>query len=137
MENEYYDETGKFFTDEEREGRIKREYVKLKKIIKSLTPEKKVLVDNLIKNIAFCIVELEELSELIKRDGFFETYRNGENQYGLKKSIAQDIMLQTGKLYSTYLGRLEIYLPDETDDGDDFNKFKKKQKERLAEYENG
>jgi len=77
----------------------------------------------LIDNIAFCIVQLEELRELIKRDGYYEVYRNGQNQAGLKKSIASDLIIQVGKNYSMYLKQFREMLPGGIADGDPFEKW--------------
>lgn len=121
-------ENGKFFTDEERDEKIKKEFRKLKKIIKNLDKDKKNVAMPLIENIAFCIVQLEELRAIVKRDGYFEKYQNGANQHGFKKSVASDMINQVGKTYSTLLGRLKDFLPMNGDGGDLIALFEKKYK---------
>ena len=44
-------------------------------------------------------VVLEETSELIKRDGVVEEYKNGENQYGRKKSSAVEVYTKFSSEY--------------------------------------
>lgn len=49
------------------------------------------LTSGLIDLAATQKVVLDETAELIKRDGVVEEYRNGENQYGRKKSSAVEV----------------------------------------------
>ena len=121
-------DNGKFFTDEERELKITKEFRKLKKIIKHLDKDKKNIAMPLIENIAFCIIQLEELRAIVKRDGYFERYQNGANQHGFKKSVASDMINQVGKTYTTLLGRLKDFLPMTGDSGDLIALFEKKYK---------
>jgi len=121
--NEILVEDGKFFTDEERVTKIKREKNKLKRLIKELPIDTKILSLPLIDNIAFSVVQLEELRELIKRDGYYEIYTNGKNQQGLKKSIASDLIISVGKNYNMYLKQFREMLPGGVADGDPFEKW--------------
>lgn len=116
-------EIGKFYDDLLREEKIKIEIRKLNKVIKNLPKEKKILCKPLIDNIAFNVIQTEELRELIKRDGYYETYQNGENQTGIKKSVASDLLVQIQKNYSMLLGRLEEIIPDGTSGGDALEQF--------------
>ena len=45
----------------------------------------------LIDNIAFMSLELEKLRREIEENGVTEEYKNGENQFGRKKSAAADV----------------------------------------------
>lgn len=121
-------DTGKFFTDEDRELKITKEFRKLKKIIKHLDKDKKNIAIPLIENIAFCIIQLEELRAIVKRDGYFERYQNGANQSGMKKSVASDMIIQVGKNYATLLGRLKDFLPMSEGNGDMIAIFERKYK---------
>src|SRR5690554_284002 len=102
----------KFYTEEEREKKIKKELRKLKKLIKELDENKKQLCRTLIENIAYTSVQLEELKEMIKRDGYFDFYQNGKNQWGTKQSVASGLYLNVGKLYNTYLKQFREILPE-------------------------
>ena len=114
---------GKFFEDFMRDEKILKEKRKLNKTIRTLSKDKKILCAPLIDNIAFSVVQMEELRELIKRDGYYETYQNGENQKGLKKSIAADLIIQVGKNYSMFLGRLREIIPEGSVGGDALEQY--------------
>ncbi len=116
---------GKFFTDDEREERINKYFKHLKKITKDVDKERKSVIIPLLENIAFCIVQLEELRAYIKQNGYFEYYQNGDNQFGYKKSIATDLISQVSKNYSTFLGRLKEYIPDANLKDDELDKFQR------------
>ncbi|MCU7522513.1 MAG: hypothetical protein HF308_15325 [Ignavibacteria bacterium] len=128
MDDEKDEIVGKFFDDLTRTKKINREKRKLNSIIKQLDEDTKKICGPLIDNIAFAIVQLEELRELIKRDGYYETYFNGENQKGLKKSIAADLQIQVGKNYSMFLKQLREILPPGTAGGDELDKWKAQNK---------
>lgn len=66
---------------------IKRE----KKRLESFFGENEDLASGLIDIAATQRVVIEETAELIKRDGVIEEYKNGENQYGRKKSSAVEV----------------------------------------------
>ena len=70
----------------QKDKRIKKEMLKLKKLFKEIGSETMETVLSLIKNAAFMIVTLEDLQERINEDGPISTYKNGENQFGTKKS---------------------------------------------------
>jgi len=53
--------------------------------------EKDDIASGLIDLAATQRIILEETGELIKRDGVVEEYKNGENQYGRKKSSAVEV----------------------------------------------
>ena len=69
-----------------REGLIKKEVRRLTKILKDVDKNKKETVKRLIENAAFMAVTLDELQEEINKNGVVSEYKNGENQYGTKKS---------------------------------------------------
>lgn len=69
-----------------REGLIKKEARRLTKILKDVDKNKKETVKRLIENAAFMAVTLDELQEEINKNGVVSEYKNGENQYGTKKS---------------------------------------------------
>lgn len=119
-------EVGKFYDDDKRKRRVRQELRKLQKIIKTLDEDKKTLCGPLIENIAFSVVQMEELRLLIARDGYYEEYQNGKNQKGIKKSVASDLMIQVGKNYSMYLQRFKDFLPPGAANGDSLTEWNKK-----------
>ncbi|MDP3385587.1 MAG: hypothetical protein Q8S24_00020 [Eubacteriales bacterium] len=87
--------------------RLKKELLKLKKIFKEIEPDRKNLVDRLLENAAFMQVLLMDLQEDININGYREEYKNGENQFGYKRSIAADLYQVTIKNYSSVIRQLE------------------------------
>ena len=61
----------------------------------------------------------------IKTNGYKEEYRNGENQYGFKRSIAADLYQVTVKNYSNAIKQLSDLLPKSngTEESDGFFEF--------------
>lgn len=69
--------------------RIKNEVAKMKRAFSDLDNEKKKdIVNNLIDNMAFMTVTLQDLQKIINESGCVEEYQNGENQRGFKESTA-------------------------------------------------
>ena len=62
-----------------------------KKRLMAFFGENDDLASGLIDQAATQKAILDETSELIKRDGVVEEYKNGENQYGRKKSSAVEV----------------------------------------------
>lgn len=56
-------------------------------------------------------VLLIDLQEDINENGYREEYKNGENQYGYKRSIAADLYQVTIKNYSSIIRQLEKMMP--------------------------
>jgi len=116
----------RIFTDEERNKKILKEKKKLSIITKDMSPEQKIVTGPLIDNIAFCVVQLEEVKEMLNRDGFYERYKNGKNQYGNKESITSKQFINLGKLHTVLLNRLKDFIPDGSHGKDELEKFQKK-----------
>ena len=118
----------KIFTDEDKAKKIKEEVKKLSSIMKELSAAQQVVCYPLIENIAFCVVHLEELRLMLLRDGFYERYKNGKNQYGNHETQASKQYAAVGKLYTNYLKKLKEYLPLGLSVKDELESFKKKHK---------
>lgn len=67
-------------------------------------------------------IELEDLQEIIARNGTSEDYQNGSNQYGRKASADLQAYNSLVKSYNTVNSRLEAMLPPE-EEVDDLDKF--------------
>ena len=102
--------TKKFLSNEEK---IKREVNRLKKIFKDLDKNMLATVLPLIQNAAFMSVTLDELQEAINRDGCVSEYKNGENQYGMKKSPEVEIHIAMTKNYTVVIKQLAELVPPE------------------------
>lgn len=94
-----------------KEQRIKSEKTRLKGIFKDLDENKKKLVTPLIEKAAFMGVELDDLQETIGQDGWTSEYKNGENQYGTKKSPEAETYIALSKNYAAVIKQLTELVP--------------------------
>jgi len=113
------------FTDKQRKTKIKKEQKRLEEILKNIDTSKKKTVEKLIDDAAFMAVTLEETRQIIARDGVIETYQNGENQKGVKKSSAVEVYDKMLNTYSKVIKQLcdliperVIFEPDENPEDD-------------------
>lgn len=91
----------------------KKELNKLKKIVKSMPPERRKLAEGLVDDAAFMVDQLSILKDEIRENGCSEEYQHGANQSGLKQSVAMTTYLQLQKSYSVTIRALEGFLPKE------------------------
>ncbi len=110
--------TKRVYTKEER---IEKEKRRLKGIFKDLEEGKKKLVTPLIEKAGFMSVELDELQATIEQDGWTSEYKNGENQYGTKRSPEADTYIALSKNYAAIIKQLVELVPAQ-----------KRQKSKLA-----
>jgi len=94
-----------------KENRIKDEKKRLKEIFAELEENKRNLVTPLIEKAAFMSVELDDLQEIIEQDGWTSEYKNGENQYGTKKSPEADTYIALSKNYAAVIKQLTDLVP--------------------------
>ena len=94
-----------------KEQRIKSENTRLKGVFKDLDENKKKIVVPLIQKAAFMHVELEELQKVIEEEGCVCEYKNGENQYGTKKSPEVDVYNTMIKNYTAIIKTLAELAP--------------------------
>ena len=105
--------------NEEREKRIRAERNRLNKILVAtkqkdgLEPTPKIkAAKGLIDNAAFMTIHLQDLQAELNEHGCVEEYRNGETQYGMKKSAAADIYTTMYKNYIATIKQLAELAPD-------------------------
>ena len=105
--------------NEEREKRIRAERNRLNKILGAtkqkdgLEPTTKIkAAKGLIDNAAFMTIHLQDLQAELNEHGCVEEYRNGETQYGMKKSAAADIYTTMYKNYIATIKQLAELAPD-------------------------
>ncbi len=101
-----------FYTEEERNKAIKREYRRLKKISKVLNDDNKIVLDRLFREAAFMAVTLEEARLMIAREGILEEYQNGANQWGRKKSSFVEVYDKMANTYSKIIKQICDALPE-------------------------
>lgn len=94
-----------------KEQRIKSEKTRLKGIFKELDENKRKLVTPLIEKAAFMSIELDDLQETIEQEGWTSEYKNGENQYGTKKSPEAETYIALSKNYAAVIKQLTELVP--------------------------
>lgn len=106
------------------DARIKKEKLRLSAIFKLLPDDAKKTTEKLIDNAAFMAVTLEGLQEYINEHGCTETYQNGANQSGKKKSSEVEVYNTMIKNYKavidTLLGLIGKQSGEPDDDFEDF-----------------
>ena len=97
-----------------KEQRIKKEFNRIKRIFKNIPKTKMDTVLSLIRNAAFMTITLEDLQETINREGAVSEYKNGENQFGTKKSPEVEIYNTMVKNLASIIKQLTDLLPPGT-----------------------
>lgn len=100
------------YSDKQRKTKINKEQKRLEEIFKNIDTSKKKIVEKLIEDAAFMSVTLEETRQIIARDGVIETYQNGENQKGVKKSSAVEVYDKMVNTYSRVVKQLCDLIPE-------------------------
>ncbi|MDE6182050.1 MAG: hypothetical protein K2F59_02440 [Eubacteriales bacterium] len=91
---------------------MRSELEKFNKIFENIEENKRYIVQNLIENAVFMAVELKKLQKIIRKNGCTETYQNGNNQYGKKKSSEVEVYNSMIKNYSSVIKQLTDLLPN-------------------------
>lgn len=119
------DEATRILIKLEKDARIKKEMLKLKRLFKDMEKSTMDTVLSLIKNAAFMSITLEDLQETINIEGAIAKYQNGENQWGTKKSPEVDIYNTMIKNHMAIIRQLSDLLPKAANvgAGDDFEEF--------------
>ena len=98
----------------DKDKEIKKRVSVFNKIFAEIPEDKQTMVEDLIVNAAFMGVSLKELQEMINKNGMVSEYKNGENQYGTKKSPEVEVYATMIKNYSGIMKQLLDVLPDTT-----------------------
>ena len=110
---EHIAEDDKIERQKAKDKRIKLEVARLKRIFKCLDKNKFATVQSLIKIAAFMAVTLDDLQEIINRDGFTQEYKNGANQFGIKQSAEVEMHIAMTRNQSTIIKQLADLAPAE------------------------
>lgn len=95
------------------------EFKNILKVVKDLPPAKQELVQKLLSKAVFMEVELEKLQKIITEKGWTETYQNGANQHGIKKSTEGDVYNTMIKNYTTVIAKLNDIVKEDTQQASD------------------
>ena len=99
-------------TEQPKEQKVNAEKRRLRSIFKELEENKRKLVTPIIEKAAFMSVELDALQEIIEQDGWTSEYKNGENQYGTKRSPEADTYIALSKNYAAVIKQLVDIVPE-------------------------
>ena len=91
--------------------RIKKEKERLLAIFLDLDPNKLKVCATLIDRAAFITVSLEDLELELNEKGWTETYTNGRNQEGVKKSAAAEAHISLTKNLNAIIKQLLELVP--------------------------
>ena len=108
--------TNKFqqiYTKDERIGLIHKNKLEIKQALKCVDKDTLKLYEKVIDEAAQYATSLSEINAIIARDGFVDSYQNGENQYGTKKSVAAELKPKYTQTYQTLIKQLSELLPTE------------------------
>lgn len=110
---------------EDKKKKIKQQRNKLSKIFKQLDKDTFSLVKNLINEVAFMSVTLEENRQHIEEYGVKELYMNGKGQFGYKESVESKNYNAMIKNYTNVVKQLVDFLPkgEKKNAGEELLKF--------------
>ena len=108
-----------------KEERIKKEFQGIRRNLSAMAPKVKKFNEPLMQRAAFMRITLEDLEEPINREGPVSEYKNGENQWGTKKSPEVEVYNIMAKNYAAVIKQLLSSIPDSEDKPkvDEFDKF--------------
>lgn len=80
---------------------------------KKMDEDKLNIALDIIKDVAYMTIKTAQLKQEIEEQGMVETYQNGANQFGRKKSAAFDAYIQLTKQKSALIKQLTDLLPEQ------------------------
>lgn len=96
-----------------KKDKIKKEKNRLNKLFKEIDKTTRTLVQNLIEEVAFMSITLEENRKHLEENGVKELYMNGKGQFGYKESVESKNYNVMFKNYSNAVKQLVDLLPKE------------------------
>ena len=85
---------------------MKNNFTKVRAEIKNLPDASKQIATSLLDKAKFMESELDKLQKSLGEKGWTEEYKNGANQFGLKKSSEGEVYIALVKNYSTVMKQL-------------------------------
>lgn len=107
------DKFEQILTESERKKIITKNKKAIKATLKEVDKTTLKLYDQLIEDAASYACAIYECNLLYVRDGMSETYQNGENQWGVKKSVAAELRPKYTTVYQGLIKQLTALLPSE------------------------
>lgn len=97
--------------------------LKLKDAYAQIPENKRDLFRGLLENAEFMESELAKLRVTIEKNGVVDTYQNGPNQYGTKKSSEVEVYNLLMKHYLAAVKQINDLIPADSDKADEFLAF--------------
>lgn len=94
-----------------KEKRIDEELKRISVWFSDMDENERAVIDPIMQNSAFMKVTLDDLQEIINREGVIDHYQNGANQYGLKPSATLQSYNSLVKNYAAVNKTLFSLLP--------------------------
>lgn len=116
--SENKEELKQLITKQQKEELIDKEYKKLMKIYKNVPDQKKNLVQNLCKQLSFCMVTLQEVKNDILEKGTIVEFTQGSQHY-LKENPSVGVFNRLCKTYQSLLKQLNDFSEVKTEVKDD------------------
>ena len=107
------DKFQQILTESDRKKIIDKNRKAIRKALQAVDPETLKLYVNLIDDAASYACAIYECNLLYMRDGISEYYQNGENQWGVKKSVAAELRVKYTSTYQKLIAQLAALLPSE------------------------
>ena len=103
----------------------KKDLGRFKSTFNAAPPERQDLCLQLILNAVFMEEQLSKLQDEMRANGVVSEYKNGENQYGTRKSPEVDVYNAMIKNYTSVIKQLGDLLPDAPPPDDELTRFLK------------
>ena len=94
-----------------KEKRIEEELSRISIYFAEMDENQRAVIDPIMQNSAFMKVTLDDLQEIINKEGVIDHYQNGANQYGLKPSATLQSYNSLVKNYAAVNKTLFSLLP--------------------------
>lgn len=88
----------------------KNNFDKIENEISTMTDGRKQIAMNLLDKARFHEVELGKLQKILEVKGWTEEYKNGANQFGLKKCSEGEVYIALTKNYTNIMKQLQDML---------------------------
>lgn len=90
----------------ETDPEVKAEFSRIEKLFAAMPEQSRDLLRPLMARAAFCSVLCDRLEADILKNGWQQSYQNGENQSGVKKSVSCDLHSTYTKIYAGVMKQL-------------------------------
>ena len=109
-----------------KDEKVKKETSRLGKIFKAMDANKLATAQTLINIAAFLAITLDELQEIINRDGYTHEYKNGANQFGIKQSAEAELHIAMTRNYTAVITKLLELCPPQVKEDSKLAAMRKK-----------